>query len=88
MQLLLAKLLLSDANVILLDEPTNDLDNDPAGPRGCARELRWCECGHQSRPTLLDRAATAVLSFEGDGRVVRYASRSQALAGRPAPDRA
>ena len=39
---------------------------------------------------LLDRAATAVLSFEGDGRVVRYASREQALSARsdlesPAP---
>ena len=87
MRLLLAKLLLSGANVILLDEPTNDLD---------LMTLRVLEDALMSFDgasvvishdrALLDRAATAVLSFEGDGRVVRYASRSQALAGRPAPE--
>ena len=35
---------------------------------------------------LLDRAATAVLSFEGDGTVIRYASRAQALAGQPSTE--
>ena len=91
MRLLLAKLLLSGANVILLDEPTNDLD---------LMTLRVLEDALMSFDgasvvishdrALLDRAATAVLSFEGDGRVVRYASREQALSARsdlesPAP---
>ena len=80
MRLLLAKLLLQGANVILLDEPTNDLD---------LMTLRILEealisfdgasivISHDR--ALLDRACTAVLAFEGDGQVVRYASRLQAL---------
>jgi len=80
MRLLLAKLLLAGANVILLDEPTNDLD---------LKTLRILEealiafdgaslvISHDR--ALLDRACTAVLSFEGDGKVVRYASRLQAV---------
>ncbi len=79
MRLLLAKLLLSGANVLLLDEPTNDLD---------LMTLRVLEealidfdgaslvISHDR--ALLDRACTAVLSFDGDGEIVRYASRLQA----------
>ena len=87
MRLLLAKLLLSGANVILLDEPTNDLD---------LMTLRILEDALMSFDgasvvishdrALLDRAATAVLSFEGDGTVIRYASRAQALAGQPSTE--
>ena len=80
MRLLLARLLLNGANVILLDEPTNDLD---------LMTLRILEealiafdgasliISHDR--ALLDRACTAVLAFEGDQQVVRYASRLQAL---------
>ena len=80
MRLLLAKLLLQGANVILLDEPTNDLD---------LMTLRILEealiafdgasivISHDR--ALLDRACTAILAFEGDGKVVRYASRLQAI---------
>jgi ATP-binding cassette subfamily F protein uup len=80
MRLLLAKLLLQGANVILLDEPTNDLD---------LMTLRILEealiafdgasivISHDR--ALLDRACTAVLAFEGHGRVIRYASRLQAI---------
>jgi ATP-binding cassette subfamily F protein uup len=83
MRLLIARLLLDGANVILLDEPTNDLD---------LMTLRILEealiafdgatlvISHDR--ALLDRACTAVLSFEGDGTVVRYASRMQAVNAR------
>ena len=69
----LAKLLKSGANVLLLDEPTNDLDVDTlraledalASFAGCAVVIshdRW----------FLDRIATHMLAFEGDGRVVWF----------------
>ena len=66
----LAKLLTSGGNLILLDEPSNDLDVDTLraleeglmGFPGCAMVSshdRW----------FLDRIATHILAFEGDGRV-------------------
>ncbi len=66
----LAKLLKGGANVILLDEPTNDLDVDTLRAledalldfAGCAVLIshdRW----------FLDRIATHILAFEGDSRV-------------------
>ncbi|MEJ2452387.1 MAG: energy-dependent translational throttle protein EttA [Gammaproteobacteria bacterium] len=69
----LAKLLKSGGNVILLDEPTNDLDVETlraledallAFP-GCAVIIshdRW----------FLDRIATHILAFEGDSQVVWF----------------
>ena len=69
----LAKLLRSGGNLILLDEPTNDLDVDTLraleeallGFAGCAVVVshdRW----------FLDRIATHILAFEGDSRVVWF----------------
>ncbi len=69
----LAKLLKSGANLILLDEPTNDLDVDTLRAledalvafAGCAVIIshdRW----------FLDRVATHILAFEGDSRVVWF----------------
>ena len=66
----LAKMLKNDNNVILLDEPTNDLDVDTLRAletallafAGCAVVIshdRW----------FLDRIATHILSFEGDSHV-------------------
>jgi ATP-binding cassette ChvD family protein len=66
----LAKMLKSGANVILLDEPTNDLDVDTLRAleealidfAGCAIVVshdRW----------FLDRIATHILAFEGDSHV-------------------
>ncbi len=67
----MAKTLLSGGNVLLLDEPSNDLDIETlraleeallAFP-GCALVIshdRW----------FLDRVATHILAFEGDSRVV------------------
>jgi energy-dependent translational throttle protein EttA len=66
----LAKLLQSGGNVILLDEPTNDLDVDT---------LRALEAGLESFPGcvvvishdrwFLDRIATHILAFEGESQV-------------------
>ena len=69
----LAKMLKTAANVILLDEPTNDLDVDTLRAleeallnyAGCAVVIshdRW----------FLDRIATHMLAFEGDSRVVWF----------------
>ncbi len=69
----LAKMLRKGANVIMLDEPTNDLDVDT---------LRSLEEGIMTYPGcvlvtshdrwFLDRICTHILSFEGDGNVVFY----------------
>jgi len=69
----LAKMLKSGANVILLDEPTNDLDVDTLRAleegllsfAGCAVVIshdRW----------FLDRIATHILAFEGNSQVVWF----------------
>jgi ATP-binding cassette ChvD family protein len=66
----LARVLKSGGNVVLLDEPTNDLDVDTLraleegllGFAGCVVVIshdRW----------FLDRIATHILAFEGDSRV-------------------
>ncbi len=69
----LAKLLASSANLLVLDEPTNDLDVatlaalesmilDFSGTALIVSHDRW----------FLDRLATSILAFEKDGRVRRY----------------
>jgi ATPase subunit of ABC transporter with duplicated ATPase domains len=69
----LAKLLRSGGNVLMLDEPTNDLDVDTlraledallsfAGCVVCISHDRW----------FLDRIATHMLAFEGDSQVVWF----------------
>jgi ABC transport system ATP-binding/permease protein len=69
----LARLLRRGGNLLVLDEPTNDLDlptlaaleEGLAGFPGCALIVshdRW----------FLDRVATAILAFEGDGKVTLY----------------
>jgi ATP-binding cassette subfamily F protein uup len=69
----LARLLRRGGNLLVLDEPTNDLDLPTLGAleqglltfAGCALIVshdRW----------FLDRVATAILAFEGDGVVTLY----------------
>jgi ATP-binding cassette subfamily F protein uup len=69
----LARLLRRGGNLLVLDEPTNDLDLPTLGALeegliafpGCALIVshdRW----------FLDRVATAILAFEGDGQVTLY----------------
>jgi len=75
----LARLLKDGGNLILLDEPTNDLDvetlqaleNALLGFPGCVVVIshdRW----------FLDRIATHMLAFEGDSKVVWFAGNYQA----------
>jgi len=79
-RLLLAKLMLQGATVLLLDEPTNDLDLLTL--RVLEEALLAYDGGvivvtHDR--AFLDRVATGVLAFEGEGHVQRYASRQQAV---------
>jgi ATP-binding cassette subfamily F protein uup len=76
----LARLLRQPANLVILDEPTNDLD---LASLSALEEMlveysitalvvthdRW----------FLDRVASAILAFEGGGKIVRYAGNYQAL---------
>ena len=73
-RVMLAKLLRRGGNVLVLDEPTNDLDLQTLavleealveypGAVLVVSHDRW----------FLDKVATSILAFEADGRVVRYA---------------
>ena len=72
-RVMLARLLRRAGNLLVLDEPTNDLDLvtlgvleealvDFPGAAIIVSHDRW----------FLDRVATAIIAFEGNGRVVRY----------------
>ena len=96
-RVILAKLFTQPANLLVLDEPTNDLDVETLE----ALEDRLCEY----RGTLLvvshdryflDKVVTSTLVFEEDGTVKRYAGgysdwarlrRTLAVAGEAAPAR-
>ena len=73
-RVILAKLLSKSTNLLILDEPTNDLDMSTlsaleqmlvefSGTALVVTHDRW----------FLDRVATSLLVFEGDGRVVHHA---------------
>ncbi len=78
----LAKLLIEPVNLLLLDEPTNDLD---VATLSALEEMLISTAATAIVVThdryFLDRIATSVLAFEGEGRVVHYASAHQALQG-------
>jgi ATP-binding cassette subfamily F protein uup len=88
-RLLLARLLLRGANLLFLDEPTNDLD------LMTLRVLEEALLAFDGAAVVvthdrafLDRVCTGVLAFEGDGRTTRYADRAQWLAAHQAALRA
>jgi ABC transport system ATP-binding/permease protein len=72
-RLLLARLLLDEANLLILDEPTNDLDlftlqvleSELVDFAGCVLVVT-----HDRY--FLDKVATALIAFEGEGRVHRH----------------
>ncbi len=72
-RLLLARLFLEGANVLVLDEPTNDLDIVTLNvlERMLLRFMGSVLLVTHDR-YFLDKVATAILAFEGDGKVVRY----------------
>jgi sulfate-transporting ATPase len=69
----LAKMLSRPANVILLDEPTNDLDVDTLRAlEEALEEFPGCAVVISHDRWFLDRIATHILAFEGDSQVVYF----------------
>jgi energy-dependent translational throttle protein EttA len=69
----LAKMLKSGANVILLDEPTNDLDvNTMRALEEALENFAGCAVIISHDRWFLDRIATHILAFEGDSKVVFF----------------
>ena len=69
----LAKMLKEGANVILLDEPTNDLDiNTLRALEEALEHFGGCAVVISHDRWFLDRIATHILAFEGDSRVVFF----------------
>ena len=66
----LAKMLKEGGNLILLDEPTNDLDVETLSALEAALEdFPGCAVVISHDRFFLDRLATHILAFEGDGHV-------------------
>lgn len=69
----LAKMLKAGANVILLDEPTNDLDvNTMRALEEALENFAGCAVVISHDRWFLDRIATHILAFEGESRVVWF----------------
>ena len=69
----LAKLLRSSSNVILLDEPTNDLDvNTLRALEDALESFAGCVVVISHDRWFLDRIATHILAFEGESKVVWF----------------
>ena len=85
-RLALAKFLLDDGNVFLLDEPTNDLDVSTLGSvESMLVETNATVVVVTHDRYFLDKVANSILAFEGDGKVTRYESYQQAIALSKAP---
>ena len=75
----LAKMLKSESNVILLDEPTNDLDIDTLRAlEEALAEFAGCVVVISHDRWFLDRLATHILAFEGDSHVEWFEGNFQA----------
>jgi ATP-binding cassette subfamily F protein uup len=72
-RLLLAKLFLEGANVLVLDEPSNDLDLITLTVlERLLVEFAGVVLLVTHDRSMLDKVATTILAVDGDGRVVRY----------------
>ncbi|MBO6036839.1 MAG: energy-dependent translational throttle protein EttA [Acetobacter sp.] len=75
----LAKMLRQESNVILLDEPTNDLDVDTLRAlEEALSEFPGCAVVISHDRWFLDRLATHILAFEGDSHVEWFEGNFQA----------
>ncbi len=75
----LAKMLKSESNVILLDEPTNDLDVDTLRAlEDALADFAGCVVVISHDRWFLDRLATHILAFEGDSHVEWFEGNFQA----------
>jgi ATPase subunit of ABC transporter with duplicated ATPase domains len=69
----LAKTLTQGANVILLDEPTNDLDvNTLRALEEAVDNFAGCAVIVSHDRWFLDRVATHILAFEGDSQLAWF----------------
>ncbi|PCI55608.1 MAG: energy-dependent translational throttle protein EttA [Alphaproteobacteria bacterium] len=69
----LAKMLKTEANVILLDEPTNDLDTETlAALEEALERFPGCAVVISHDRWFLDRLATHILAFEGDSQITWF----------------
>jgi ATPase subunit of ABC transporter with duplicated ATPase domains len=69
----LAKMLTRGANVILLDEPTNDLDvNTLRALEEAIEDFAGCSIIISHDRWFLDRVATHILAFEGDSQLTWF----------------
>lgn len=72
-RVLLAKLLIEGANLILLDEPTNDLDVETLRSlEDAILEFSGCVVVVSHDRWFLDRIATHIVAFEGNSEVVWF----------------
>lgn len=87
-RLLLAKLLAKSSNLLIMDEPTNDLDMDTLDlleETLAAYEGTLLVVSHDR--DFLDRLVTSVIAVEGEGRAEEYVGGySDYLRQRPAPE--
>jgi len=78
----LAKVLKQGANVILLDEPTNDLDVETLRSlEDALLEFAGCAVLISHDRWFLDRVATHILAFEGDSKVFFFEGNYQDYEG-------
>jgi sulfate-transporting ATPase len=74
----LAQTLLTGANVLLLDEPSNDIDVETLRAlEDALLEFAGCVLVISHDRWFLDRIATHILAFEGDSQVVFFAGNYQ-----------
>ena len=72
-RLILARLMLADANLLILDEPTNDLDIPTMQLLDDAlANFPGCVLMVTHDRFFLDKVATGILAFEGNGSAVFY----------------
>lgn len=72
-RVLLAKMLKDAGNVLMLDEPTNDLDvNTMRALEEALEEFAGCAIVVSHDRWFLDRIATHILAFEGDSQIRFY----------------
>ena len=70
----LAKIMSRGANLVILDEPTNDLDVATLSAlETLLVDLGGCAVTVTHDRYFLNRVATSILAFQGEGEVVRYA---------------
>ena len=73
-RLLLAKIMAKPANLLVLDEPTNDLDVETLDLlQELVADFDGTVLLVSHDRDFIDRVATSVIAFEGGGRIVEYA---------------